>query len=504
MTAPDKPVVLGIDLGAGSLKASLVGEDGETLGEAAHPIATATPQPGWSEQDPVDWWRALCAAVPAVLEKAAVAPERVAAVGLSGGAHIAVLEDAAGAVVRPAILWNDQRSAAEAEELHARAGDLIVEKGLNRANPTWTLCQLAWLQKHEPEAVARTARLYISKDWLRSRLTGDWTTDYSDALGALMSDGTTRSWSPEICALIDWDTATLPPVREPSDIAGTVQAAAARATGLKEGTPVVVGSNDTTVELYGAGALDAGQGAIKLATAGVVFLTAGRPEVHPPVSCYPHIMPGRWYMASGINACATAHRWVRDTFFSDLPPETAFAEMDRLASGVTPGSDGLLFHPYLLGERAPHWDPKLRGAFLGLTLGHSRAHFARACYEGIAFALNDVLLAAKDLSGATFADMRLLGGGARSATWRQIIADVTGLTVKVPVNGDASFGAALVAAVGAGLFASPEEAVARCVRIREENAPDPQRHETYQRLFSLYDQARQGLTEVNHRLHDLA
>jgi xylulokinase len=213
-------------------------------------------------------------------------------------------------------------------------------------------------------------------------------------------------------------------------------------------------------------------------------------------------MPGFWYMASGINACATAHRWVRDTFFADLPAETAFAEMDRLAAGIAPGSDGLIFHPYLMGERAPHWDPKLRGDFIGLTLGHTRAHVARACYEGIAFALNDVLLAARRLSGADFGDMRLLGGGARSATWRQIIADVTGLTVKVPANGDASFGAALVAGVGGGIFANVEAAVRRCVGIVEENRPDAGRHAAYARTFALYDEARRRLTDINHRLHD--
>jgi len=494
--------ILGVDLGAGSLKATLIDTAGKTLAEAAAPITTLTPKPGWSEQDPAGWWQALSAVVPQVLAKSGLAPERIAAVGLSGGAHIAVLEDDNGQVIRPAIMWNDQRSIAEATELHARAGEMIIATGLNRANPTWSLCQLAWLQKHEPQAISRVARLYIAKDWLRSRLTGDWTTDYSDALGALMSDVETRGWSPDICGLIGWDMATLPPVAEPEAIAGEVTEAAAKATGLAAGTPVVIGSNDTTVELYGAGAIGAGQGAIKLATAGVVFLACDRPEVHPPVSCYPHIMPGLWYMASGINACATAHRWVRDTFFADLPQETAFAEMDRLAATVAPGSDGLIFHPYLMGERAPHWDPKLRGDFIGLTLGHTRAHFARACYEGIAFALNDVLRAAKELSGATFGDMRLLGGGARSATWRQIIADVTGLTVKVPANGDASFGAALVAAVGAGLFASPAEAVGRCARIVEQNEPDAGRHAAYARLFGLYDAARRGLTEINHRLHD--
>lgn len=500
MTGKATAYLLGVDLGAGSLKATIIDESGGLIGEASHPIETRTPKPGWSEQDPEGWWRALCLALPRALAAAKLSGGDIAAVGISAGAHIAVLTDEDGRVLRPAILWNDQRSAAEAEALHAEAGAEIIESSLNRANPTWTLAQLAWLKRHEPEVTDRTARLYIAKDHLRSRLTGDWTTDFSDVVGALMADARTRDWSPALCALIDWPRHTLPPVARPQDIAGTITEAAARATGLAAGTPVVVGSNDTTVELFGCGAVRPGEGAIKLATAGVVFLAVERPEVHPPVSCYPHIVEGMWYMASGINACATAHRWVRDRFFAEFDPETAFAEMDRLAASVPPGAEGLLFHPYLQGERAPHWDPKLRGDFLGLTLAHERAHFARACYEGIALALTDVLQEAKRLSGAEFGALRLLGGGARSATWRQIIADATGLPIKQPGNGDASFGAALVAGLGAGVFASPQDAAARCARVVAEAQPDPKAQATYGRLFTLYDEARRRLTEISHAL----
>ena len=500
MAGKGRTYLLGIDLGAGSLKATVIDKTGSLIGEASHPIATRNPKPGWSEQDPEDWWQALCAALPAALAAGSLSGRDIAAVGISAGAHIAVLTDADGQVLRPAILWNDQRSAAEAAELHDRAGAEIIERSLNRANPTWTLAQLAWLKRHEPRVTDKTARLYIAKDHLRGRLTGDWTTDFSDVVGALMADARTRDWSPELCALIGWPTSTLPPVARPHDIAGTVTQAAAQATGLAAGTPVVVGSNDTTVELFGCGAVTPGEGAIKLATAGVVFLAVDRPEVHPPVSCYPHIVEGMWYMASGINACATAHRWVRDRFFADLDPETAYAEMDRLAASVPPGSDGLLFHPYLQGERAPHWDPKLRGDFLGLTLAHERAHFARACYEGIALALTDVLREAKRLSGAEFGALRLLGGGARSATWRQIIADATGQALKQPGNGDASFGVALVAGLGVGVFASPQDAAERCARVVAEAQPDPQGQATYARLFSLYDEARRRLADISHAL----
>ncbi|WP_439817635.1 xylulokinase [Zavarzinia sp. CC-PAN008] len=492
--------LLGVDLGATGLKATIIDDRGVTIAEATRPIPTASPHPGWSEQDPDTWWQAAQRAIRDVLQQFKHGAEAIVGIGLSGGAHIAVLEDEHGQVIRPAIMWNDQRSHAEAAALHERAGDRIIATSLNRANPTWTLCQLAWLNAHEPDVRRRTRRLYIAKDHLRARLTGDWTTDYSDALGALMSDVATRGWSADLAALVDWDPATLPPVGQPTDIAGRVTEAAAMATGLAAGTPVVIGSNDTTVELFGAGANRAGEGAIKLATAGVVFLTTARPEVHPPISCYPHVIDGLWYMASGINACASAHRWVRDTFFSDLSEATAFDTMDRLAAAAPAGSDGLIFHPYLMGERAPHWDPKLKGDFLGLTLRHDRGHFARACYEGISFALNDVLGAAKALSGATFGAMRLVGGGSRSATWRQVLADVTGLPMVRPENGDASFGAALVAGMGVGVFTSTADAQSR-MRVRETTEPNAAAHARYGEIYALYDQARRALTPVSHAIH---
>ncbi|MGH6948727.1 MAG: xylulokinase [Kiloniellales bacterium] len=496
--------LLGIDLGAGSLKATIIGLDGRLAGEGSHPVATSIPKFGWSEQDPEEWYGALCRAVPAALSAARIDPKAIAAIGVSGGAHIPVLADDAGKVLRPAIMWNDQRSAKEARALHEEAGDLIVARSLNRANPTWTLAMLKWLQAHEPEVVARTKRLYLCKDYLRSRLTGSWETDYSDALGALLADDATRSWSPELCALIDWPLERLPPVVKPSDIVGAVTARAASDSGLAAGTPVVCGANDTTVELFGAGAVRPGMGAIKLATAGVLFLATDGPSVNPPISCYPHIVEGLYYTATGTNSCASAHRWLRDRFFLDGDDEgagaRAFTEMDRLAGATTPGSDGLLFHPYLQGERAPYWDPLLRADFIGATMSHGRGHFARALYEGIAYSIRDLLEAARAL-GLSFGEIRLLGGGARSAVWRQIIADVTGLTIERPGNGDASFGAALIAGIGAGIYRDPEAAVARCVTIVDRSEPDAARHALHGELFAVYKEAQAALAPLNHRLH---
>ena len=498
MSALSSAYLLGVDLGAGSLKATIIDDTGTVRGEASHSISTSVPRLGWSEQDPAAWFAALCAAVSEAIAAAAIAPAAITGIGISAGAHIPVLLDAAGVVIRPAIMWNDQRSAAEATALHERAGAMIIRTGLNRVNPTWTLAMLSWLQAHEPETVARTARLMLAKDYLRYCLTGTWETDFSDAIGALLADDATRTWSPEICGLIGWDMATLPPIKRPQDVVGGVTAAAAARTGLAAGTPVVCGSNDTTVEFFGVGASRPGIGAVKLATAGVLFLATDGPSVNPPISCYPHIIDGMYYTATGTNSCASAHRWLRDAMFA----AGGFAEMDELAAGVAAGADGLLFHPYLQGERAPYWDPLLRADFIGATISHGRAHFARALYEGIAFSIRDLLQAAQGL-GLAFGTIRLIGGGARSATWRQIIADVTGLDVERTESADASFGAALVAGIGVGIFQGPDDAIRRCVRLLDQAKPGPVNHATYSRLFSIYKDAQAALAPVNHRLHAL-
>lgn len=490
--------MLGIDLGAGSLKATLVRADGTTAGEASAPVATANPRFGWAEQDPRDWWTAFCAAVPAALADAAVTGEAVTVIGFSGGAHIGVLCGSHGEVLRPAILWSDSRAATEAAELRARADDRIVELTLNRANPTWLLPQLMWINRHDAASAAATRRLYLSKDWLRAQVTGTWETDYSDVVGALMADSSTRQWSAELCELGGWNPATLPPVVRPTDIVGTVTAAAATASGLRAGTPVACGSNDTTVELFGAGATHPGDGAVKLATAGVTYQVADGPLVRPPVSCYPHIVDGLYYTATGINSCASAHRWLRDQFF----PGEGFAGMDELAATVAPGSEGLIFHPYMQGERAPHWDPKLRADFVGLTMQHGRRHFARALYEGIAYAICDAMTVAEEL-GMRYDTIRLIGGGARSATWRQIMADVLGRPILLPANGDASFGAAVVAGIGAGVFSGVDDAVNRCCRIVADHRPDPAVHARYQEFFHVYRTVQAAMVEPNHRLHAL-
>ncbi|MGE4481096.1 xylulokinase [Acidocella sp.] len=490
--------LLGIDLGAGSLKATLITPEGEVKAQASAPVSTNMRHFGWAEQDPAEWFAALCKAVQAVLAAGALEPGRIAGIGVSAGAHIPVLTDGRNTVLRPAIMWSDQRAAAEAAALHAKAGERIISASLNKVNPTWTLAMLAWLKAAEPEVMAKTKRLYLAKDFLRHCLTGTWETDYSDAVGALMADDATKGWSAELAGLIGLDMSILPPIVAPHHVVGGVTAQAAALTGLKEGTPVVCGSNDTTVEFFGVGGNAPGIGGVKLATAGVLFLATQGPEVHPPISCYPHIIPGMYYTATGTNSCASAHRWVRDLMFS----EGGFDAMDALASAAPRGAGGLLFHPYLQGERAPYWDPLLRADFIGMTMAHGKMHFARAVYEGIAFSIRDLLGAAREL-GLEFSTIRLMGGGAKSATWRQIIADVTGLVIERTESGDASFGAALVAGMGVGLFNGPDDAVSRCVRLRDVTRPQADSAAFYDDLFRIYKEAQEALAGLNHRLHAL-
>ena len=490
--------LLGIDLGAGSLKATIIDDTGRIKGEAAHPVTTSIPRFGWSEQSPPEWFAALCAAVPAALKAAAIPPGAIAGIGLSAGAHIPVLTDDEGTVLRPAIMWNDQRAAQEAAALNEKAGDKIIATALNRANPTWTLAMLAWLHANEPSTMARATRLYLAKDYLRYCLTGTWETDFSDAIGALLADNQTRNWSPELAALINLNPALLPPIVAPEHIVGGITPEAAVRTGLAAGTPVICGSNDTTVECFGIGANAPGIGAIKLATAGVLYLVTQGPVVRPPISCYPHILPGLYYAATGTNSCASAHRWLRDLLFA----EGGFEAMDALAAATPPGARGLLFHPYLQGERAPYWDPLLRADFIGLTISHGKPEFARALYEGLAFSIRDLLQAAR-AEGFAFNTIRLMGGGSRSATWRQIIADVTGLAIEHTEAADASFGAALLAGVGTGVFADHQQAVASCVRLAGTTRPQAKSQRFYDELFGIYKESQAALSGINHRLHAL-
>ena len=503
--AYDAVCVLGIDIGAGSLKTTVVDALGRERGSASADFPTSVLHPGWSEQNPEDWWRALCVTVPKALASAGLAADAVRAVSFSAGAHTPVLTDAEFRLLRPAIMWNDQRSGQEATELNAQHGDRILAVGLNRAVPTWTMPQLMWLRRHEPDIATATRHVFVAKDWLRMRLCGEWHTDVTDAVGTLLWDHAAGCWSQELCDMIGWDISTLPPVVKPTDVVGAVTSTASQQCGLRVGTVVVCGTSDTSAESYGAGSDYVGAGVVKLATAGTVSIVGDVPHVHPTLINYPFAIPGMWYTITGTNGCASAHRWLRDRFFmrEGDSGSAVFAQMDELAQGVTAGSDGLLFHPYLQGERAPYWDPYLRADFVGMTMRHDRGHFVRALYEGIAFSLRDVLGQFR-AQGLDMTEARIVGGGAKSALWRQIVADVLGVRIVMPAVTDASFGVALLAGVAAGFFENEREAVRHGQGTRAVHEPDPGRADRYTDLFGLYKETQACLADINHKLHAFA
>ncbi|MDP3524133.1 MAG: FGGY-family carbohydrate kinase, partial [Hoeflea sp.] len=412
-----------------------------------------------------------------------------------------VLEDENGTVIRPAILWNDQRSSAQTQALRDRADARILMLAGNRANPTWTLPQMLWLRENEPDSFARVKRLYLAKDWIRSRFTGDWMTDRIDAVGTLMSVADGSSWSEELCDMIGWKVEALPPIAPSTFRAGTVSAQASGETGLAAGTPVIVGASDTAVETYGAGLTEPGLGVIKLATAATVAVLSREPHAGNTVINYPHVMPDHYYVITGTNSCASAHRWLRDTFFMSEGQDgsAAFERMEILASSVSPGSEGLFFHPYLNGERSPHWDPLLRAEFVGIGFQHGPGHFVRALYEGVAFSLRDCRDALVG-QGLDFSTARLIGGGTRSSLWCQIVADVLGVEVELPGNGDASFGAALLAGVGAGVFADEAAAAKAAIRVSRRIEPNLDNAAFYTEAHGIYVDIHEALAPIHHRI----
>jgi xylulokinase len=317
----------------------------------------------------------------------------------------------------------------------------------------------------------------------------------------LLYDGRRDEWSKRLCEMVGFDPRKLPPIVKPTDVVGLVTPAAASESGLAAGTRVVCGSSDTSVEAFGAGATTPGVGTVKLATAGAMSIVADGPRPSPTVINYPFCVPGLWYTIGATNSCASAHRWLRDTFFMEgsASGAEAFERMDRDAAQAEPGARRLIFHPYLQGERTPHWDTLLRADFLGMSFSHERRHFARALYEGIAFSLRDVLSALRS-QGLDVAEARIIGGGSRSATWRQIVADVLGISILMPRVTDASFGAALIAGVGVGAFPDAATAAARTVSIVSTHEPDSAHRALYDDLYGIYREAARTLVEVNHRL----
>lgn len=470
---PSSGYVLGIDVSTTATKAVLVDTTGAVVALGVVEYGYDTPRPLWSEQDPALWWDGAVGATRAVLATAGVDAAAIGAVGLTGQMHGLVMLDAADRVLRPAILWNDQRTGAACQRIRDTVGaERLVAITGNDALPGFTAPKLVWVREHEPDVWSRAAHVLLPKDYVRLRLTGDHALDKADGAGTLLFDLAARDWSAEMLDRLGIPAGWLPPTHEGPTVTGTITAQAAAATGLRAGTPVVAGGGDQAANAVGVGAVAPGVVALSLGTSGVVFATTDEPLRDPAgqVHAFCHAVPGRWHLMTVMLSAAGSLRWFRDA----LAPGVAYGALVEAAGGVEAALDGLFFLPYLTGERSPHPDPLARGAFVGLTVAHDRRHLTRAVLEGVAFGLRDGL---EQMLGAGMprpGQVRASGGGTASPVWRAILADVLGVELAtVSTTEGAAYGAAVLAAVGAGWFPTVEDATGALVRATPAAAPGP-------------------------------
>ena len=480
-------LLLGIDVSTTGAKALLVEETGRVAAAATTPVSLSTPRPLWSEQDPHEWWTAVGRSVRAVLAAPGAAGAEVAAVGLTGQMHGLVLLDQAREVLRPAILWNDQRTAAQCDSIRSRMGgrERLVRVTGNDALTGFTAPKILWVRENEPEVYARARLVLLPKDYVRLRLTGVPAMDKADGSGTLLFDLAARDWSADVLAALDIPRAWLPPTHEGPEVTGTVTAEAAAQTGLREGTPVMAGGGDQSAGAVGAGAVAPGVVSLTLGTSGVVFATTDRPLVEPQgrLHAFCHAVPGKWHLMGVTLSAAGSLQWYRDTLAAGESFEALVAE----AASAPPGCEGLVFLPYLSGERTPHPDPFARGAFVGLTLRHRRAHLTRAVLEGVALSMRDGMGLFAEAGLPSVLQVRVAGGGARSALWRRIVAAALGVElVTVTSTEGAAYGAALIAGVGAGTWSDVPSACAAAIAVTGRDAPDPEWGRAYDALYPRY------------------
>lgn len=487
--------VLAGDLGSGGCKTVILNGQGQVIASAGAEYPTHYPHPGWVEQNPDDWWTAFAATTRRALAKSGVPAGSIAAVGLVGVTHNAVLLDERDRPVRNCILTFDGRSGDQCRQILERWGDAVFQQTLNGVSPLWTWPQLLWVKQNQPDAWRSTRRILFQKDYVRHRLAPARVTDTIDAAGALLFDPVTETWVDAFCADLGLSPDALPQAVDPLATVSEVSRAAAEETGLAAGTPVIAGTTDTVAEVFGSGLLQPGQGMVKLASVGRLAVVAPEPVRHPNILNYRHVLDGLWYPGSGTKSAATIPRWLRDNLWQD----SSFAQMDEAAAQIAPGSEGLLFHPHLLGEWAPYWDDRLRANFIGVTMRHGQAHFTRAALEGVAFALRDAIEGLAKI-GLHYREYRLIGGGAKSPLWAQIVCDVLGRELLVPKEQDAAYGAALITGAAAGLFDLSPEAMQQIIKIDSHLGPNRQSHATYNRVFEIYKDAGAQLVNIAHRL----
>ena len=463
---------LGLDVGTGGTRAVVVDANGKLIaGAAAEHAPMKTAHPGWAEQDPEDWWRAAKAAIHGALAAAPEPREQIAAIGLTGQMHGAVMLDEAGQVLRPALIWCDTRTQPQCDWLTEKIGyERLIELTCNPALPNFTVTKILWVKEHEPEIFEKIRHIMCPKDYVRYRLTGEFAIDVQEASGTLLLDVTNRRWSKEVAEAAGIPESWLPKVYESPEVCARISGTAAGLTGLAAGTPVVAGAGDQGAGAVGMGILQPGSVSATIGTSGVVFAATAAPTKDPKgrLHTFCHAVPGLWHVMGVTQSAGLSFRWLRETFFA----AENYDALTAWAAAVPAGSEGLEWAPYLLGERTPHLDPEVRAAFAGISTVHKGEHFVRAVLEGVAYSLQDTFSLFAEL-GIPVKGIRLGGGGARGPLWRKIQAGIYGHAVEVlTAEEGGAFGCALMAGVGAGHWADLDEACAVAIEVAQRIEPD--------------------------------
>ena len=496
---------MGVDFGGSASKATLLEDTGQILATATREYPAHFPHPGWYEQDAEDLYDAFLVNVRECLEKSGVDPTKIQALAVDAATHMAVLCGADDKPLRPIIHWSDSRCTEQVRRLKESSGALLSRYSLNSVSPAWTLPQLLWIRDHEPEILPGIRRIYFAKDYVRHRITGDFCTDSIESMGPMLADDHSVTWSKELCELAGVDMDTLPPILEPTDVAGYVNRETARLTGLKEGKPVIVGTTDTALEVYASGAVREGCATVKLATAGRICPITRGPIHNHQFFNYRHIIPGLWYPGTTSRTCASSYKWYRDVFGTWEIQEaerlgtSAYEVLNRAAEQVPAGSEGLFFHPYLQGELTPYYDDSLCASFTGVRMHHGKGHFSRAVMEGISYSTRDCLEEVR-AQKIDVQDYRVIGGGAKGKLWRQILCDILATPLVCTADNDSSLGSAMLAGVAMGMFKDYEESVDKCVRVTDRMEPIPENVAIYEKGFQTYRSIQRAMAEVYHQM----
>lgn len=496
--------VIGVDLGTSGTKTVLFSTDGQPIASKTIEYPLYQPQNGWAEQAPEDWWHAACGSMKEVISKSGINPKDIKGIGISGQMHGLVMLDKAGNVLRRSIIWCDQRTAAECDEITNKVGaNRLIELTANPALTGFTASKILWVRNNEPEIYEKCAHILLPKDYVRYMLTGEFATEVSDASGMQLLDVPNRCWSDEVLSKLGIDKSLLAKVYESPEITGKVTAQAAELCGVPEGTPVVGGAGDNAAAAVGTGTVQDGIAFTTLGTSGVVFAHTDKLSIDPKgrVHTFCCAVPGAWHVMGVTQAAGLSLKWFRDNF---CDAEMAAAKgmkkdpyylMDKQAENIPIGAERLLYLPYLMGERTPHLDPNCRGAFIGLSAMHTRQHMLRAVMEGVVYSQRDSVEVLRGM-GVKINDMLACGGGGTSPLWRQMLADVYGCPVKTVVSKEGpALGVAILASVGTGIYKSVQEACKEVIKTNPAQNPIAANSAEYEKFYKMYTELYPALKE---------